>query len=254
MRPFAIVPATCLLGALLALTAACSSPEDKVAGHLARAEQLLEDGDYAKAAVEAKNAVQIQPKNAQGHLILAKLAWREQKLGDAFAQLQMALEGDPDLIEARLRLGDLYLSAGDVAAAATQAARQLGPDRADVRLLSGKVLYLQGDVAAAVAEMDKALEVDPAFVDAYTARSTVYTDQKDLAGALALLDKGIAATTGTAAELLRDFRLAVILESGDDAAYEAAARELIAAFPKETRYRYRLVEFCRVLRQPQPPR
>ncbi len=240
MRPLVLA-----LSALLALTAACSSPEDKVAGHLEKAEAFLEAGDYRKAAIEAKNAVQIQPKNAQGHFILAKIAWRDQKFDEAFARLQMAIEGDPSLIEARLRLGDLYFASGDVSAAGVQAeaARQLAPDRADVHLLSAKVLYLQGDQAGAATEIDAALAIDPAYVDAYTAKASLLAGQKDIAGALAAVDQGLKNTRGADADLLRDFRLAFLLEGGDEKAYEAAVLALIAEFPKEPKYRYRLVDF-----------
>lgn len=244
MRPVRTLTAG-LLVALLAVTAACSSPEEKAAGHLAKAEALFKEENWTKAGLEAKNAVQLQPKNAEAHLILAKLAWRAQKFPEAFTQLQLAVESDPKLLEAHLRLGDLFFSVGDAKAAAEQVkiARELAPDRADVHLLGAKVLYLQGDKAGAAKEIDLALEKDPAYTDAYTARATLLAEQKDVAGAIALIDKGIANTKGDAAELLRDFRLAFILESGDDAAYETAARALIAEFPKQTKYRYRLVDF-----------
>ena len=65
MRPDSRTPTRLLLAPLLALLAACGSPEDKVAGYLEKAEAFLAAEDYKKAAVEAKNAVQIQPKNAQ---------------------------------------------------------------------------------------------------------------------------------------------------------------------------------------------
>ncbi len=48
-------------------------------------------------------------------MILAKVAWRDSKFREAFSHLQMAVESDPGLIEARLRLGDLYFAAGDAA-------------------------------------------------------------------------------------------------------------------------------------------
>jgi len=239
-------PATALLlGGLFAVVAACSSPEDKVAAHIERAEAFLAAGEYPKATVEAKNAVQIQPKNAAGHFILAKLAWREEKFGEAFARLQMAVESDPNLIEARLRLGDLYFSSGDVnaAAAESEAATRLAPERADVRLLAAKVLYLKGDVDGAAAGIDAALAVNPVFVDAITAKAALLAEKNDTAGALAVLEAGIAGMTGKDADVLRDFRLNFLLDQGDEKAYEAGLLALIEEFPGQTKYRYQLLDF-----------
>ncbi|MBL8200634.1 MAG: tetratricopeptide repeat protein [Chromatiales bacterium] len=245
MRPDCRTLTVLLLVPLLAVLAACSSPEDKVAGHLKKAEDFMAAEDFKKAAIEAKNAVQIQPKNAQAHFILAKLAWRESKFQEVFSQLQMAVESDPTLIEARLRLGDLYFSSGDVeqAAAQAEAARQLDPDRADVHLLSGKVLYLKGDLPGAAAEIDAALAINPAYVDAYTAKAGLKGAQGDTAGALAVIDEGLTKTTGNDADVLRDFRLGLVLGSGDDQAYEDGLRALIAQFPDRPRYRYQLLDF-----------
>ena len=245
MRPIARAAAVLLAGSLLSLAAACSSPEDKAAGHIKRAEEYLEAGEYKKAAVEAKSAVQIQPKNAAAHFILAKVAWRDQKFPEAFSQLTMALEGDPNLIEARLRLGDLYFSTGDVDAAAAQAeaARKIDPNRADVHLLSGQVLYLKGDLKGAAAEFDAALGVNPAYLDAYLAKGTLLAGQKDLAGALAVADEGLGKTKGTDQDVLRDFRLSLLLDSGDEKAYEDGLLALIKQFPDQPKYRYRMLDF-----------
>lgn len=234
-----------LLALLTGVLGACSSAEDKVAGHLERAEAFLAAEEYKKAAVEAKNAVQIQPNNAQAHLILAKLAWRESRFPEAFTQLTMAVDADPTLIEARLRLGDLYFSTGEVDAAAAQAeaARKLAPDRADVHLLSAKVLYLKDDLAGAAAEIDAALAINPGYVDAIVAKAGLLGGQGDSAGALAVVDQGLTKAEGEGADVLRDFRLNLLLGSGDQKAYEESLLALIQQFPDETKYRYQLLDF-----------
>ena len=234
-----------LLAPLLALLAACSPPEDKVAEHLKKAEAFMAAEDWKKAALEAKTAVQIQPKNAEAHLILAKLAWRESKFPEAFNQLTMAVESDPNLVEARLRLGDLYFSSGDVDAAAAQAeaARKLAPDRADVHLLSAKVFYLRKDIPGALAEIDAALAIDPAYVGAITAKAGLLAGQGDGPGALAVVDDGLTKTKGQDADVLRNFRLDLLRSSGDPKAYEEALLAMIQQFPDRTEYRYQLLDF-----------
>jgi tetratricopeptide (TPR) repeat protein len=233
-----------LLAPLLALPA-CSPPQDKAAEHLKKAESFMAAEDWKKAALEAKNAVQIQPKNAGAHLILAKVAWRDSRFPLAFNHLSMAVEADPNLVEARLRLGDLYFSSGDVEAAAAQAeaAIKLAPDRADVHLLSAKVLYLRKDLPGALAETDAALAIDPAYVDAITAKAGLLGERGDVPGALAVVDGGLTNTKGQGADVLRNFRLDLLRSSGDPKAYEEALLALIQQFPDRMEYRYQLLDF-----------
>lgn len=245
-----MIPATrtlnvLLVAPLLALLAACSPPEDKVAEHIKKAGEFMAAEDWKKASLEAKTAVQIQPKNAEAHLILAKLAWRESKFPVAFNHLSMAVESDPNLVEARLRLGDLYFSSGDADAAAAQAeaVRKLAPDRADVHLLSAKVLYLRNDLPGATAEVDAALAIDPAYVGAITAKAGLLGGKGDSAGALAVVDEGLKNAKGNDAEVLRNFRLDLLRASGDRKAYEEALLALIQQFPDKTDYRYQLLDF-----------
>ncbi len=234
-----------ILALPLALLGACSSTEDKVAGHLEKARAYLADQDYTKAALEAKNVVQIQPNNAEAHFILAKAAWREGKFEAAFPELHMAVESDPTLVEARLRLGDLYYLTGNIkeAAAQAEATRRLAPGRADVHLLSGKVLFLQGDLEGSAAEVDAALAANPVFVDAITAKAGLLGQQRDTAGALAVLDSGLANTLGADRDVLSDFRLGFLLNLGEDVAYEKGLLALIKEFPQRTKYSYQLVQF-----------
>ena len=233
-----------LLPVLVALLVACSSPEDQVAGHLAKARALMAKQQNDKAKLEAKNALQILPKNAEGHFILAQLAWRESDFNAAFPQLQMAVASDPTLLEARLRLGDLYYATGDAKSAAEQAkaAKALAPGSAEVRLLNGKVLFLQGDAPGAMVEIDAALAANPAFVDAITGKAGLLSARRDNAAALAVIDAGIARTQGKDAEVLRDARLQLLLSTGQTAAYETGLRGMIQAFPDRPKYRYQLLD------------
>jgi len=234
-----------LMALLIPLLAGCGSPEDKVAAHIGKAKALMADEDYERAKIEARNAIQIQPKNAEAHFILAQLAWRDGDAWGAFPNLLMAVESDPGLLDARLRLGDLYFASGDARGAAEQAAaaRELAPERADVRLLSGKVLLMQGDAAAAETEVDAALAMNPAFVDAITSKAGLLSSRGDDEAALAVIDQGIAITSSSDAAFLRDYRLSFLLGIGKDADYEAGLLALMQATPGESKYRYQLLDF-----------
>lgn len=239
------LPARCLPLLLALALAACASPEEKAARYLQQAHQWMEQEEYDKARLEARNALQIQPKNAEAHFLLAKLAWRDENFDEMYGRLQLAVESDPGLIEARLRLGDLMIAGGDIRGAAEQAeaARKLDPERADVHLLAGKVLFGQGDRAGAIAEIDAALAKNPDFVDAISAKANILAMGGDVSGALVVLADGLTKATGSDADALRDFRVRLLGATGKDEELQAELKALIAQFPDRTSYRYQLLDF-----------
>lgn len=230
---------------LMAVVTACASPEEKVKGHLEKARALMAEQNLDKAKIEARNAVQIDPKNAEAHNILAQIAWRNRNIPEAFQQYMMAVEGDPKLLDARIRLGDLYFFLRDPKGTAEQAeaAKALDPDKPEVRLLIAKSLALQGDIPAAAKEIDAALAANPALVDAITSKANLLSGQGDTAGALATIDEGLKNVKGSDAEGLRDFRLDILLAGKEDDAYEAALVDLAKQYPEKARYRYQLLDF-----------
>lgn len=230
---------------LLAVVTACASPEEKVKGHLEKARTLLAEDKLDKAKIEARNAVQIEPKNAEAHNILAQIAWRNRNIQEAFQQYLMAVEGDPKLLDARIRLGDLYFFLRDEKGTTEQAkaAEALDPDKPEVRLLVAKSLALQGDLPGAAREIDTALAANPALVDAITSKANLLSGQGDTEAALAAIDAGLKNVKGSDAEGLRDFRLDILLAGGEDEAYEAALVDLAKQYPDQAKYRYQLLDF-----------
>ena len=98
-----------LVISIAALTA-CGSPEERSAQHLAKAEQLLEQDDIVKAKLEAQNAAQILPKDPDARVMLAKIAEQEQEYRTAVGHLLVAVDADPNHVEARLKLGNYYFT------------------------------------------------------------------------------------------------------------------------------------------------
>ena len=97
------------------LLSACSA-EKKAAKHMKKGEEYLNSSQYKEASIEFKNVVQIDPKNAKGHYNLS-LAYL--RLGGptylklAFEELNKAVEFDPNLTDAQLKIGEFYLLSRD---------------------------------------------------------------------------------------------------------------------------------------------
>ena len=77
--PFPPVLWLCALA--LAVLAGCSeTPRDRGQEYAERAEALFEAGDMTKAGIEARNALQIDPRNADARFVLARTDEAEGKI------------------------------------------------------------------------------------------------------------------------------------------------------------------------------
>ena len=85
-----------------------------------------------------------------------------------FGHLMVAVDGDPNNVEARIKLGTLYFLGQVWDQAAEQATEllKLAPNDARVHLLQARVLVQKGEREAGIAEINKSLELDPDYVDA----------------------------------------------------------------------------------------
>lgn len=62
------------------LLVACGSPEQRASDYLTKAEKYYADGDYVRADLEAKNAAQVNPKNAKARCCWRRLRSRRRNL------------------------------------------------------------------------------------------------------------------------------------------------------------------------------
>ena len=78
-------------------------------------------------------------------------------------------ELNPDLIDARIQLGNLYLLSRDNPNAREQAEKILSkePNNSSVHLLMSSVYVVEKDLDKAISEAKKAIEQDPKKIEAY---------------------------------------------------------------------------------------
>lgn len=218
----------------------CGSPEERAADYLARAQKLYDEGNYEKAKLEAKNAAQVAPRNAEARYMLALLAKKDEDPRAMLGHLQMAVDADPNMWKARVELGNLYYAARayEEAAKQAEAALNLAPDDPGVHVLQGSLLLQRGDRDGAMREVESALTRDAKNARAIALKASIQA-RDDTDAALATLEAAIPQVPADDAKVLREIKLLLLGQTRP----EEVERELAAmakAAPEERSYQVRL--------------
>jgi len=237
-----------LLPVLCAVLNACDSAEERTDAYMERARGLFEAGDYAIARLEARNAAQIDPKNAEVRYLLALIAEQDQQFRMMVGNLRMTVDLDPEHVEARVKLGNLYYLARAFGRAANEAdaAMQIAPQDANVRALHAKVLAEQGYIAEAMDEIDVALSIDPNNLDVVMVKTGLYltNDQKDLA--LNFVNDAIEYFEPDAGRRLRQLKVIMLAEERRTEELEDEYRSLVEDYPDDDGFSFGLARLYAV--------
>jgi tetratricopeptide (TPR) repeat protein len=231
IKPHAAFP---VLAALALTVAACGTPEERAAEYLARAQQYWDQGDINRATVEARNAVQVQPKNAKARYLLALASEKKGEIDAMLNHLAVVIEVDPGNAPAKVKLGTYLVNAQDYQGARLIAdeALALTPDDPEALILKARVLISGNDIPAAIEQLNRAIELSPANVDAAGLRAVAYTatdPERGLADVTASIER-----VGEAGSLpLRKLRVDMLSRLQRVAEVEAELRKLVAEYPAE---------------------
>jgi len=135
---------------LVMVVSGCGGPEAKKQKFFAKGQELYEAGDYMRARLEFKNALQVDPRFAQGYYMLGKTELQLKNFPKAFGAFKKAVELDDALTDAHLQMGLLLRAAGQLDQALEKAELVLvrEPGNPEARVLKGSVLMARGDDAA----------------------------------------------------------------------------------------------------------
>ncbi len=222
-----------LLGMAVAGLAACESAEDRLAKHLANAEQLVTAGETEKATIEYRNALALDANNLTAHLGMAALYEQARNYPAMLAHLNKVVELDPKNVSALVRVGQMMMLGGRLDDAMSNADAALAVDPGDVN-----ALVLKAGVALRLGETAQALEIARRAIDKEPDNATAHAvligerlQAKDLSGALAIADD---ITTRSPKDLgVALVKLQVLEQRGDEAATLAWLEEMISRFPDQ---------------------
>jgi tetratricopeptide (TPR) repeat protein len=142
--------------------AACSSPQERFAGHLERAQQLAAEGDAAAAILEYKNALDLEPENAEVHERIGDLYRGQSRFAEALTWYRGASRLDEKRISAAMSEARLLIF-HDRERARQLVQRGLGeaPDLPLVHVTASQLALAQGNTRRALTAVQRAEQLAP---------------------------------------------------------------------------------------------
>ncbi len=235
-----LLPVALLCAAVLG---GCGGAASREAAHLRRGRAYLADGDFEKARVEFRNALQIAPNDAEARYENGVV---DEKLGnprEAAQFYQGAIDVAPAGVRARVGLGRLYVFAGAPkrALATIAPAFAAHPDDAGLLTVRAAAREQRKDTAAALADALRAVTLAPTDENAVAVLAGIYQSAGEPQKAQDLLRDTIAKLPKTV-----DLRLALVqlyAASGQTDQAEAVLKDLIRIQPDQAANRMRLAQF-----------
>jgi Flp pilus assembly protein TadD len=218
----------------------CGGAKSRLDAHVRRGQEYFARGDYARAGVEFRNALQISPKDPVALVMAARTLEQTGKLPQAAGLYAAAIEVAPDNLEARTNLAHIMVLAGASDKALETLAPAIAKHPNDVRLLTYRATaesQLHND-AAALADIERALQLDPANEEAVAVRAGQYRDAGDLPAAEALIGGALKKAPNSTA--MREILTNLYMTAKEPGKAEEQLRALIALKPEDARYREQL--------------
>lgn len=213
-----------ILAALIALLIAvvvigCSSPEEKKARFYNKGKELYEKDDYAKARVELRNALQIDPKYADAYYLLGLVSLKSGDARAAYGAFKKTVELVPQHWDAHVRIGRFLLSAGqsDETLEKAELILKADPKHEEGLILKSAALLQKKDVDSAKKLLESVIGKEVRKADGYFFLATAYSQKGDRQAAEKILKEGIAVNPKATALYLSLADLAMKEKKPEDA-------------------------------------
>ena len=238
----------CLLAATAIFLAGCTTAAQSKADYVKRGEAYLKDEKFQEASLEFRNAIQIDGNLAAAHWGLARAFEGLQRGPEMLGELQKTIALDPNNLDARLKLGNLYLlgSRGDanVIAEAEKIANdilQKDPNNIEGHILLGGVFFNQNHKDKALEEFNHAVQLDPNRVESYLSLARFYLVNKELDKAEATYKKAISVNNNS--PLAHTLYGQFLAQSNRQQEAEAELRKAVEVGPTDKNARYMLASY-----------
>jgi len=223
--------------------AACSSPVDQAERYYQSGMTLFEEGDLERAEVQFRNALQLVSDKSEAIYALVLVAERRGNWERVFNLLNRVVEQDPTHLDAKVKLGQLLLAAGELQSALQISAEalELGQDNPGALALRAGVLMQLEDYAGAGDHARAALETEAGHIDALMVLAAINRAQDDADNALRHLDRALEGNERNLPVQL--LRLQALERLGDFDAVAESYEYLIDLFPEVVELRAAFANF-----------
>jgi tetratricopeptide (TPR) repeat protein len=189
----------CLLAAIAISLAGCSTSAQSKARYLEQGQKYLKESKFQEASLEFRNAIQIDDKLGDAHWGLAQAYEGLQRYNEMVDEMRKAVALDPNNLDARLKLGNVYLSGSqgraDIIAESEKLAKEVlqkDPNNIEGHILMGSVLFAQKQKDKAFEELNHAVQLDPNRIESYLSLARFHVVNKEIDKAEALFKKAIS--------------------------------------------------------------
>lgn len=224
------------------LLAACSGPEARKAAYLAKGREYLATDNLSKARLEFRNAVQLDPNDAEASFLAGQAAQRLGNVREAVEMFQASIQANHQHLGARAQLALIYAAGGSPAKAIelVEPGLAIAPDNPDLLTSRGAARQRLGDTAGARADAERAVRIAPTNEYAVALLASIYDRSGETQRAIDLVSNAARAPAASA-----DLHLVLAQLYLDANRHDDAVRELrlaVAAEPHKLELRYRLAE------------
>lgn len=232
----------------------CANSEKAKAEHLSKGEAYLKDSRFQEAALEFRNAIQLDDKLAVAHWGLARAYESLQRFPEMFDELKKTVELDQNNLDAKIKLGNYYLAASKGNAGLVAEAERLvkdvlqrDPKNVEGHILLSSVLFAQDRKDQALAELNQAIELDPSRAESYLSLSRFYLVTNEPAKAEEVFKKAISVNPGSALVHTEYGKYLVQVHRMPEA--EAELKKAVEVAPSDRNARFVLASFYLVNKQ-----
>ncbi|MGO9935096.1 MAG: tetratricopeptide repeat protein [Steroidobacteraceae bacterium] len=221
----------------------CGGAESRKARHLEKGQRFLVAGNFEKARVEFRNALQIAPTDSVARYENGVVDEKLGNMREAAQFYQGAIDVDKDNVAARAALGRIYTFAGAPGKALDTINPSLAkhPDNAALLTVRAAARVQLKQPAEALADAERAVQLAPTSEDAVAVLAGIYKANGDIDKAIALLQNAIRQIPATV-----DLRLVLAqlyAGAGQEAQTEALLVDLVRLNPTLKAHRLRLAQF-----------
>lgn len=229
--------------AVIGILVGCGGGEDRQASYLQKAQEHFAEENFEKAKVDARNVLQINPKNLEARLILADISFKDGDIRKAYGGYQGVLTEDENNIDAHAGLAKIFLAVRDFDQALSSADKVLAVDPQNDDALGLKAMSLAGlnELGRAVEVAESALSSNPANVGALGVISQSLVNQDKLNEALDRVAK--AQSISPDDNRIALMKIALLERAKDNDALETELIELASRNPEIETYSTTLVRY-----------